>query len=307
MSPEQFQLIYQNIDLPGVGASFTPDAVEAAKDTERWTGHVPPGTRCVVGVDLAGAGPGAGYTSMTVLAVEVATGKRYLVDWHNERSMKAPRIRDVLLELCDTYPVTEVRVEANSLQSQILQYNEELTRALALKGIRLAPHTTGRNKWDPNFGVETLGPLFATGLVSVPWRMARDRAKFAPLLEQFIAFPLGATNDGVMSFWIADLGCRDLIRRASLPLFYEGIRVPERIRRNRVVVDFANREVVRVPLHLQRTGRHFGRREIVGGVPETPPRPDLVTRSGWVNATEWSAEDLFGTTAERIAEPDDDI
>jgi hypothetical protein len=259
MSMEQFQLVYQNIDTPGLGASFPPDVVEAAHDPERTIGDVPEGNiRLVLGVDPAGANSQAGYTAMVVLAIDITTGRRYLVDLVNHKQMKAPQIKDQMLAFAEQYQLTEVRVEVNGLQSQLFQYDQDLISKLTMKGVRVAPHiTTGRNKWDPQFGVESMAPLFYNRQVSIPWRDISAREKFRHLCEQLMAFPLGAQQDLTMAFWFAELGAREVYQRTNVPMFDSRMKVPPRIMRNRRVVDFGNRQV-RHPTELELAGGMYG-------------------------------------------------
>jgi hypothetical protein len=99
-----------------------------------------------------------------------------------------------------------------------------------------------------------MAPLMETGLVSIPWGNAPTTQIFQPLMEELIAFPMGAVSDRVMSLWFADLGIRDLMNRAHLPMFHERMRVPNRIKRRRRVVDFQNQEVRGINLRDQRPG-----------------------------------------------------
>lgn len=252
MKPAEWQLVYQNVDVPGLGASWNEEMIEQCKDTSRVIGMYEPDWRLVMGLDLAGGSKDSGYTAGVVKGVDLRTGKRFYVDSFNEKSMKAPRLRDQILEFADLYPLYELRVEVNGLQSQIIQYNEELVQALALKGIRVVPHTTHKNKWDAEFGVESMAPLWGASMVSVPWGNAPSARKMQALLEQMLLFPMGMQSDLVMADWFADLGCRDLLKRAHLPLFNERMRVPDRIRQKRRIVDFGAREVRRVPMSDQR-------------------------------------------------------
>ena len=57
---------------------------------------------------------------------------------------------------------------------------------------------------------------------------------------------LGIVADLVMAHWFADLGCRDLLKRAHLPMFNERMHVPDRIKKRRRVVDFSSRTVTPV-------------------------------------------------------------
>lgn len=258
MLPRDFQLVYQQVALAGAGSSFTEEMIEAIKDPSRGLGHFEGGWQLVAGVDLAGAGAEAGYTAMVLLGVDLETGRRHIIDVVNVKSMKAPQIFDQMESWAEIYPLSEFRVEANSLQSQIVQYNQEINERLAKHGVRVVPHVTQRNKWDPIFGVETLAPLFQNGFYSLPWMNANSRERLAPLVEQALAFPYGVTTDLMMALWIADLAARDRLQRANMPLFDARRRVPQRIARRRHVVDFAAGELHRVPEHMQSQGHLMG-------------------------------------------------
>lgn len=170
--------------------------------------------------------------------------------------MKAPRMKEIMLDWSSRYPIYEWRVESNGVQSQLVQYNHELIQALAKRGIAVRPHYTYGNKWDAEFGVESIAPLFHQHLVSLPWGHANSAQKVQPLIEQFISFPMGQVQDLVMAFWFAELGARALLERAHLPLFNERMRRrwPGRVKRKARVVDFENREVRPIRLEDQRLG-----------------------------------------------------
>jgi hypothetical protein len=257
MSPADFQLVFQNVDIPGLHASFTEDMLNEAKDSNRQWGHYETGWRLIAGLDPAGGNKTSGYTALVLLAIDMNTGKRFLVDAIAEKSMKAPRMRDLIFEWTERYPIYEWRVESNGVQSQLIQYNEEVIQHLAKRGVRVVPHVTqGANKWDAEFGVESLAPLFHANLISIPWAGAQTAQKFQRMVEEFISFPMGITSDLVMAFWFAELGCRSLINRAHMPLFNERMRRrwPNRIKKRARVVDFENREVRPIRLEDQRLG-----------------------------------------------------
>lgn len=244
MSLEQFQLVYQNVDTPGFGAAFPLEVLERSQDTSRPLGHYDPAWRLVLGVDPAGGGEQAGYTAMVVLGVDLTSGERFIVDMVNHKQMRAPQIKDQILEFCDQYPIAECRVEMNGLQSQLFQYDTELIQKLTQRGIRLAPHiTTGRNKWDENFGVEAMGPMFYNNQISCPYMDINSRKKTGELHSQLSQFPMGKVSDLVMALWFANLGCQDMFQRFKLPSFDSRMKVPARIRRGRHVVDFGEQRV----------------------------------------------------------------
>lgn len=271
MAPADFQLIYQNVDIPGLGASFTQEMMDECKDETRVVGHYENGWRIFGGLDPAGGNKGSGFTAMTVRGIDPQTGRRYLIDQIAVKSMKAPQMKEEMLRLTATYPISEWRVEINGLQSQIIQYDQELVRTLALQGVKVVPHHTHTNKWDPEFGVEAQAPLYTSHLVSIPWGNLESRKVFQPLIEQYIAFPMGQVNDRVMSDWFAELACKEVLRRQHLPMFNARQRVPDRIRKRRRVFDMGERTSRKVTLEEQVRGRlvasGFGHERLVVGTP----------------------------------------
>lgn len=287
MSPADFQLVYQNVDVPGLGASFTEEMMDMSKDMSRVRGHFESHWRLVAGLDPAGGNKSSGYTAFTLLGVDLQTGQRYLVDQIAVKQMKSPQMKQQILEWSTSYPIYEWRVEANGVQSQLIQYDREIIGALAQMGIRVTPHvTTGHNKWDAEFGVESMAPMWHAEMVSIPWGNAPTRQIFQPTIEEFIGFPMAVTSDRVMSWWFAELGIRDLMKRQHLPLFDSRMRVPGRVKKRRRVVSFSDGEVRGVspvdqtPGAVHRGGRF--NRATVGrpmgygdmGVPPPPPPPN---------------------------------
>jgi transposase-like protein len=257
MSMVQFQLVYQNVEMAGLGASFPPEVLERCHDMDRKVGDFDGSWALVAGLDPAGAGEQAGYTALILEGVDLVTGKRYLVDIVNVKSMKAPQLRDQIFDWADRYPLRELRVESNGLQSQLVQYNTEIQARMTQRGVRVVPHiTTGHNKWDQEFGVESMGPMYYNTQISVPWGDINSRAKFSPLMEQLAQFEMGGTNDLVMAHWFAELGCREVFQRTNVPAFDPRFKIPKRLRNRRHIVDFAA-GTVRAPTadELRPTGR----------------------------------------------------
>jgi hypothetical protein len=244
MGVAPFQLVYQNVDMPGEGSSFPLETLERCFDAGRVVGHYEPHWRLVIGLDPAGGGAQSGFTAMVLLGVDVQTGRRYLVDVMNQKAMKAPQVKDQILDWASRYPVSELRVEVNGLQGQIYQYDTELVQRLTQAGVRVAPHVTGgHNKWDPQFGVESMSPMFYNEQISVPHQDLSSRRRFQALVDQLQQFPMGKVTDCVMALWFADLAARDLILRANLPAFDGRMKIPNRVRRSRRIVDFGSHEV----------------------------------------------------------------
>jgi len=257
MTAEQWQLVYQNVDTPGFGASFPPEVVEACRTNERTLGQHGEWA-LVIGLDPAGAGEQAGYTALVLLGVNLITGERHLIDLVRAKQLKAPQLRDQLFDWADRYfgSLRELRVESNGLQSQLVQYNEEILQYLTSRGVRVVPHiTTKHNKWDPNFGVEAMAPMFYNRQITLPYGDVNTRNKVRQLEEELTAFPMGRTSDIVMALWFAELGCKEMLQRSLIPHFDPRVRVPPRIARRRRVIDFGESTVKAPSAEMFANGR----------------------------------------------------
>jgi hypothetical protein len=159
-----------------------------------------------------------------------------------------------------------------------VQYNEEILSRLTNRGVRVVPHiTTGHNKWDPNFGVESMGPLFYNRSISTPAGDLGSRNRLRVLEDQLSTFPMGRSSDLVMALWFAELGARDLFQRGRAPLFHPRMKVPARISRQRRVFDFSDRTVSAPRSDMEM----YGRPAFAGF--EEPAKVKLVNVSGEVS------------------------
>ena len=238
MTPEAWQLLYQNVITPGAGSSFPLEIVEQALDNDRILGQYDPSWSLVIGLDPAGAGKNSGFTALVLLGVERSSGKYHLIDMVNQRALKAHQMKDQILDWAANYPIAELRVEANGIQSQLVQYDQELMKVLTNRGIRVVPHYTNSNKWDPQFGVESMAPLFYNHMISLPYGSTETRHKVRALVDQLVAFPMhGGATDLVMATWFAYLGCKDMMRYQPAPMFSPTQHQPHWKRKSRRVLD----------------------------------------------------------------------
>ena len=292
MAARDFALVYMNHELPGFGASFTPENVEPCFDFSRPVGAFDSKWRLIAGLDPAGGGAGGGVTSAVLYGVDMSTGMRFIVDHHAQQGMRAPELKELMFDWSDRYPVYAWRVENNAVQSNLVQFNEDITRPLAQRGTRVEGHVTTSNKWDPIVGVESLAPLFSSGLISIPWANAPSRQLMQPLVDELYTFPIGTKQDRVMSLWFAELGVRNIMKRAAMPLFDQRAEGwPNRVKRNRRIVDFADSTVERVGLHDQTTMRVMRNRRVVGRLTgHNTPLPLQPIRTPMINV-QGSVED----------------
>lgn len=169
---------------------------------------------------VAGLDPAmAGCTAAVVIGMDRQTGKRYVLDVHNQAGMRPDAIRGVIKSWTDKYKIQEWRIEKNAFQAMLTQ-DREVREYLALRGCVLSEHTTGRNKWDADFGVAAMSMLFeghedGRNLIELPSREKSEGVK--SLIEQLVTWEpevpgqkSGRKTDIVMALWFAEIRCREL-------------------------------------------------------------------------------------------------
>lgn len=103
-----------------------------------------------------------------------------------------------------------VIVENNAAQEYILQFLRDQS-AVPVKAF-----TTGRNKADPSFGVESLATEFANGKWLIPNEGGEMHAEVAAWISELLFYdPSEHTGDRVMASWFAREGARMFDRGAS--------------------------------------------------------------------------------------------
>ncbi len=139
--------------------------------------------------------------------------QRFLMD-HVRAKMDAPEFLDrdshgVYSGLADEWqrrsadcgwPITHWIIEANAAQRFMMQYAFVRDWLMANR-VQLIPHTTGRNKANPDYGVSILRPIYRQGLVRLPYLDRGDQAATVQLTDELTRYPEAPTDDCVMSNW----------------------------------------------------------------------------------------------------------
>lgn len=243
----QFQLIYQQSDINDE-APFPAGAVDAAVNNQRMPGLMHPsnpgvrdqgmsGLHVVGGVDPATTGG----TAMVILAADGRTMKRYVLDVFYERDVHAERLIKTMKELTEKYGVKEWRVERNAFQRFLTQL-ESLRDYMNARGVIMTEHmTTGFTKWDEDWGVTTLIPLFMScveeddagrfiprhrrdeygldilgqHLIELPKLTARGSEGAKALAQQLKVWEPDISKhtptDCVMALWFAEIAAREFL------------------------------------------------------------------------------------------------
>lgn len=225
-------LTFQQQDV-AEDATFPAGAIHCSINGARLTGPIPEygpgaargdagmrGLHVVAGLDPATVG----HTAMVVLGVDRNTKRRYVLDAVNKGGMSPADLRATVKRLTQQYGIREWRVERNAFQ-RFLSQDPELTMWLANSGCLLREHyTTAKNKWDEDFGVQSLAPMFLScgtvdgdrwtknpdgGLIELP--NAKLNPAIQEMVTQFITWIPEAKNqktDLVMATWFAEIAAR---------------------------------------------------------------------------------------------------
>jgi hypothetical protein len=180
---------------------------------------------------IAGLDPAIkGFAGMVVLAVDRETQKRYLLNAWNLRAPTGEQLKQKMREVTLEYGVNEWRVEKTGLL-QFFTQDSELRAWFATRGVRFTEHYTGANKWDANYGVSSLAPLFgeydkAWDNPNGEWRTITEPLFELPrsnnsdglkaLVHQLITWtpdldPNKVPCDMVMALWFALVGAREFL------------------------------------------------------------------------------------------------
>lgn len=179
------------------------------------------GTYTVIGLDPATP---AGYTAMVVLAVDKQTRIRYVLDVVNQK-MTPYVLREKIKELTYRYRPNEWRIEKNGL-NQMVSQDHEIRQFLSGMNCRVVEHQTSGNKWDADYGVASLAPLFLGGLQVPPAPLIvipnnHTHKGVNALIDQLITWSpeTPGKTDTVMALWFADLGCRAVLDTGNISTF----------------------------------------------------------------------------------------
>jgi hypothetical protein len=107
-------------------------------------------------------------------------------------------------------------MEENAAHKYLSQYNH-FRRWQSERGVKLKPHTTGRNKSDPKYGVQTIGPYYRHGMVRLPGnKFDGSRQLVKQLVKEVTEWPNGLTDDLVMSHWFLVWNARSFLASDNL-------------------------------------------------------------------------------------------
>lgn len=220
MSARNWSMVYMQ-DQVSDDSIFKMEDVQGCIDKARYPGrlfdgqsghrkHGMEGLYTVAGLDPAASG----CTAMVVIGMDRQTNTRWLLEVVNERAMPPHKMRAEMERLTDRYNIAEWRVEKNAYQGSIIQ-DQLIRNMLTARGALMNPHHTDSKKWDPDFGVASMAPLFSgwqdhMNLLRLPSQTQSEPMR--QFVEQFCTwFPeTHGRTDIVMATWFAEIRCREL-------------------------------------------------------------------------------------------------
>lgn len=125
------------------------------------------------------------------------------------------------------HPITYLIFEANAAQKFLLQ-QQDLKDWCRAHSVKIEAHyTTGKNKGDPEFGVQALGPLARDGKLRLPSGSGAARLASSFLIDEGTRYNTAggqsaATDDTIMALWFMHWKRRSLL--------YDGRRTPKQKR-----------------------------------------------------------------------------
>jgi hypothetical protein len=167
---------------------------------------------CFTGVDLAvGKDAHNDLTVLFTIALEPGTQRRIVLECQSGR-WQAP---ETLARITDVYRRYDSRilVEDNGAQSYLLQWATQ-------QGLPVMPFTTGKNKYDEAFGVESLAVEMRAGLWVIPSGFSGQDVPEelrAWIRELLFYNPDGHTGDRCMASWFAREAARSFARGITAP------------------------------------------------------------------------------------------
>lgn len=250
LSPKTWALAYQQASISEESV-FAQDVIRKSVNGRRQPGVMHAGAvghreKGMEGLYLIGSMDPAmvGDTGVIVYGVDRHTKRRYVLNVLKQPRATPAWIQQTIRDLTETFHLHEWVIERNAFQAYLTQ-DTELREWLGQRGVRLTEHTThGQNKWNVDYGVASLAPVFEAGYIELPATHVSEACK--ALVEQFITWAPETKNktDLVMACWFAEIRAREIIQ-ANSPAkgqhnFVSNRFASRRNRNSQVVVNLAD-------------------------------------------------------------------
>lgn len=174
-------------------------------ESDTWPSKRQLGTPYFTGVDIGGVKENNDLTSICTIGLE-PDGKRRIVSlqsgrWHGGEMVKR------IVEEAARYD-SDVFIESNAAQKYIRDFAQDLAGTKqGTRAVRLHQFQTGRNKWDPDYGVEAVFTEMLRGHWIWPCPGGKPPEELSALAEECLFYnPEQHTGDRLMSLFLARQG-----------------------------------------------------------------------------------------------------
>lgn len=257
----RWQLVFMQAEVGG-DATFPAYAIQDSIDKARRYGKdggmhsVPPDCYVIGSMDPAVSG----FAGALVMAVDRRSHKRYVLDVANLKHPTPRELKNLIKAWTNEYGIHEWVVEKDGLL-QMFNQDDELRDWIHARGVRWTSHLTRGSKFDVEYGVSSMAPLFGTyqefedgdrkrltaPLISLP--RANDSDDLRALVHQLTIWtpeldPKRTPCDLVMALWFAEIGARKLVKAGQRPVGAWASKRPflsAREKKARVVIDLSER------------------------------------------------------------------
>lgn len=236
---ERYRVLYQQEDIdPGEvlvpnawvwGTNDFPGCIDRDRNRLEIPGQVLDRITECYSVATADPSP-TNYWSIQWWIYDPVSELRYLIDLVNKK-MDAPDFLDwdqaeskfvgIMEDWTQTAvmlgaPIEAWIVEQNAAQRFLLQY-DHVRRWRALHGVDIIPHTTTRNKSDPEFGLQSMRPHYRYGRVRLPGMEPGRTNCTLRLVDEATKYPHGRSDDNVMAQWFFEWQLPNLVKPRKNP------------------------------------------------------------------------------------------
>lgn len=208
MPPHEFARAYQCEPMAAGAARCLRDWVDGA--LKKGAGFTFPvkaseGSWRFTGVDIGGIKASDDLTS--ICTIELKPNKQRRILNLQSGRWNAPEMMQRIVDEAHRYD-SDVYIESNAAQKHIAEFAVMFDKAAAFTrgGIRVHKFNTGRNKWDPQFGVEAVFTEMMQGLWEWP-NQGRPHEELKELADECVFYdPEQHTGDRLMALFLARQG-----------------------------------------------------------------------------------------------------
>lgn len=152
---------------------------------------------------------GAAFTAVAVQAGCVRCGRRYIIDWDEDRMSSAEHLPHIERFL-RAYPQISMLTMEDNVAQKYLTQDPRTDDMLRQYRVTLKEWTTDERKHDSDMGIPNYSRHARSGMLSIPYKTLFDQEYAERLIKEFIRWP-NRPNDAIMALWLSDLAIQEIV------------------------------------------------------------------------------------------------